>query len=281
MQHQEPRHNRSAALRVTSRPLGSPPDPADGPFAIERLTTLGHELNNLLDGSMRCLGLARRSLGLAQAGGEQVERARQQLETVYAALERMSDLVHAAMQGSASLIGSPTLNPKPPITIGEAVSHAIDVLTPEADELGIVMSLECAAGAEQIAVGPLYSVVLNALRNALESISRAGPDASGCVGGHVDVRVSAQPVPGADVDLLLIEIADDGHGLASPKQAVQAFDLGYSTKPGGLGVGLALAREVVREVGGSIDLRHRPDRINCSRPGAILKITYPVVRPKG
>jgi signal transduction histidine kinase len=280
MHHEDARYNPRKALRVSSRSCGSPPDPVDGPYAIERLTTLGHELNNLLDGSLRCLALARRSLGVAKAGGEQVERARQQLDTVYAALERMSDLVHAAMQGSASLIGSPTLNPKAPITIAEAVSHAVDVLTPEADELGVAISLEISAEAKSIPVGPLYSVVLNGLRNALESIGRAGPEASGCIGGHVDARVYAQPVPGADVDLLLIEIADDGQGLASPQQAVEAFDLGYSTKPGGLGVGLALAREVVREVGGSIDLRHRLDRISSPRPGAILKITYPVVRSK-
>ncbi len=276
MQHRDPRQPRPGTLRLSSRTQGSPPDPADGPYAIERITTLSHELRNLLDGSMRCLGLARRSLGAAGVGAEELEAARRQVETVYGALERMADLVHAAMKGSASVVGSPTMNPTRPITIAEAAAHAIDVLTPEADERKVTFDLRVSTEAMQVPSGPLYSVILNGLRNALEAIARAhhAPE----TGGRIDVLIGLQPLPGTDVDLLLIDIADDGQGLASDRDAVRALDFGISAKPGGLGVGLALARDVVREVGGSLELSRRPERIGAPRPGAVLKIVYPMVR---
>jgi signal transduction histidine kinase len=279
MQHQDPRQRQAGILRASSRPTGAPPDPADGPYAIERITTLTHELGNLLDGSMRCLGLARRSLSTAQAGAAELDRVRHHLQTVHTAMERMADLVHAAMQGSASLVGSPGLSPAHPITITDAAAHAVDVLTPEAEEAGITFDLRIAPGAETFPCGPLYSVILNALRNAIESIVRA--DQQRTRGGHIDILIATQPIPGTEVDLLLIDVIDDGRGFASDLDGLRAFDFGVSTKPGGLGIGLALAREVVREVGGSVELQRRPERIGSPRPGAIFKVVYPVVRKGG
>jgi signal transduction histidine kinase len=199
-----------------------------------------------------------------------------QLDTVALALERMSDLVHAAMKGSASVVGSPTMNPKQPISICDAASHAIDVVTPEADEAGITIELRASEEARMLPAGPLYSVVLNGLRNALEAIARVKQSRGGS--GKIDVDIARQPIPGTEVDLLIIEIADDGAGLASDGQGLRAFDFGFSTKPGGLGVGLALAREVVREAGGNVELNRRPERAGEARPGAVLKIVYPLVR---
>jgi signal transduction histidine kinase len=279
MQHQDPNRKSPGAIRVSSRSPGSPPDPADSPFAIERITTLSHELGNLLDGSMRCLRLARRSLAAPQCAVAELGRVQHQLATVYSALERMSDLVHAAMKGSASLVGSPSLTPTQPITIADAAAHAVDVLTPEAEELGVTIHLRIAPGADAMPCGPLYSVMLNALRNALESIARLDPACGRS--GHVDILISTQPIPGTEVDLLLIDILDDGCGLRSDVDGLRAFDLGVTSKPGGLGVGLALAREVVREVGGSAELNRRPERTGSVRPGAAFRVVYPVVHKGG
>jgi signal transduction histidine kinase len=276
MHQRDDKPAKGGGLRLTSRTPDVIPDPADGPFAIERLTTLAHELGNLLDGSMRCLGLARRSLAAARGGAAQMEVGLRQLDTVALALERMSDLVHAAMKGSASVVGSPTMNPKQPISICDAASHAIDVVTPEADEAGITIELRASEEARMLPAGPLYSVVLNGLRNALEAIARVKQSRGGS--GKIDVDIARQPIPGTEVDLLIIEIADDGAGLASDGQGLRAFDFGFSTKPGGLGVGLALAREVVREAGGNVELNRRPERAGEARPGAVLKIVYPLVR---
>lgn len=264
------------AIRHVSTGAGDAPDAADGPFAIERMAALGHELNNLLDGSMRCLGLARRSLSAAAAGQADVEKARRQVEAVYGALERMADLVNAAMRSSASVVGSPTLAPKNAIRVRDAVQHALDVLTPEAQERGIVLRLDLSAEAGEAPVGPLYSVVLNGLRNAIEAIAATGVRA-----GHVEVTGSMRPIedaPDDAIDLLTIDIRDDGRGLPKGLDPSRAFDLGYSTKPTSMGIGLALAREVVRDMGGTIDLLPRVSGTDSGRPGAILRISVPVAR---
>lgn len=269
-------------LRITQSPRGSPPDSADAPFAVDRLTALAHDLGNLLDGSMRCLSLARRAL-MKDGQDEQADAIRR-LETAYAAMERMADLVHAAMRGSGSVVGSPTLSPTRPITLEEAVSHAADVLFPEAEQRGIRITLSIAEPAASLPAGPLYSVLLNGIRNAVEAIARADPDERGLRPGLVEVAAAIRPPRASDdplIDTAVIEIRDDGRGFPGDGDPGRAFDLGFSTKPGSLGVGLALTREVVRELGGSVELVRRTDRPNSPRPGMILRIYYPVVRKEG
>src|SRR3954467_1961799 len=84
---------------------GERPDAADAPFALARLRILTHELNNLLDGSLRSLALARRSLALLPAHNAQTDSVSRYFETVFGALERMADIVNAAMRGTASVVG--------------------------------------------------------------------------------------------------------------------------------------------------------------------------------
>lgn len=266
-------------LRRSNRPAGDPPDAADGPFVLERMTALSHELNNLLDGSMRCLSLARRALTGDTSDQDQLDAARRRIETVYTAMERMADLVHAAMKGSASVVGSPNLCPKNPITIDEAIRHAAEVISPEAEERAVTIDIAIAPEIAQLPSGPIYSVIVNALRNALESIARTTTEKR--AGGRIEVSARLKALTPNDdpgIALVLIEVRDDGRGLPSVGDPNVAFDFGYSTKPGSLGVGLALSREVIREIGGMIELARRTDRTATPRPGAVLRICYPVVQ---
>src|SRR5205814_1865398 len=92
---------------------------------------------------------------------------------------------------------------------------------------------DIAPEAAGIPAGPLSSVVLNALRNAVESISRAQPRDTGVRAGRVDVVVRVKPVGPADdasVDLVLLEIRDDGQGIPGKDDPAKAFDFGFTTK---------------------------------------------------
>ena len=86
--NKQPSRTPGRAVRSPSWAAGDHPDAVDGPFVVERLTALTHDLANLLDGSMRCLGLARRALGreLAVVGVDEIEESRRQVDTVYGAL---------------------------------------------------------------------------------------------------------------------------------------------------------------------------------------------------
>lgn len=243
----------------------------DGDLAIasgERLAGVLHEVRNLLDGSLRYVLLARRTV--TEAGEDptgSLEQAARQLEVAAQAMQMMLGLTHAAMQGPGLAIGSMLLSEATPVTLSEAVRHALDVVRPMAEEHRVVLSQHVAPSLASCASGALYTVLLNGVRNGVESIARAGG------GGTVQVTMLPGGRPrgkkrgggGSGGEWVEIEIADDGEGTAR--------GVGRS---GGWGIGLALARSVVEEMGGELELRARPDGHDRSRPGAILRVVVPL-----
>jgi two-component system C4-dicarboxylate transport sensor histidine kinase DctB len=88
----------------------------------------------------------------------------------------------------------------------------------------------------------LEQVVINLVQNAIEAVD-----------GHSDGRVTltAALVDGS----IELTVADNGPGL-DPTVAASLFTPFASAKPEGLGLGLAIARDIAREFGG--DITHRP-----------------------
>ncbi len=252
------------------------PDAGLGLAHVERIDGLLHEFRNLLDGSLRYVLLARKNLVLGRAstpslGHEDADdepalvRAQRQLDVVVEAMEHMASLAHAALQGPGLSLGSVLLAGARPVTLAEVVAHAFDVVRPLAEEKRVALRASFATDVGQLAAGPVYAIVLNAVRNAVESIARAGG------GGAVDVRVVARGPSPRGVDTTTarrewfdIEIEDDGEGLGN--------------KPPGRGIGLAVARSVVEELGGTMELSTRPAREGArpGRRGALLRVSVPL-----
>jgi len=90
------------------------------------------------------------------------------------------------------------------------------------------------------------------LERALENLVRNAVQAAQASGGHVEVQASRS---GGSVEIL---IEDDGPGLAPDHpQQIRPF---YTTRPGGLGLGLPLARKIVLLHGGELELERREPR---------------------
>jgi signal transduction histidine kinase len=236
---------------------------------------LAHELGNILDGSLRCLGIAERALANPAPASDQGDEARRKLETVRASLERMAEIVDAAMKGAAGSLAPRPLLPHSPIELGEAIFHAVDVLTPAAEEHGIRIKACVSNGLGGVPAGSLYPVVVNGLRNAIEAVAAVGRRALKEAPGTVEIGAEW-----TEDGRVRIAIRDDGVG--PPNAAPEAlFTYGFSTKPEGGGIGLAIARSIVDELPeGSLRLFARADRPVGSRPGAILEVVFrPVPRP--
>src|SRR5262249_58582216 len=99
----------------------------------------------------------------------------------------------------------------------------------------------------------LQQVLLNLIMNAIEVMS--GVDAEPRVLGVSAERVSTTEV--------VVAVRDSGPGL-EPQSLARLFEAFYTTKPHGLGLGLAISRRIIEAHGGR--LGGEPN----VRPGAAL-----------
>ncbi|MEM0982521.1 MAG: HAMP domain-containing sensor histidine kinase [Planctomycetota bacterium] len=269
-------HDPSDDAPPSAETAHTPPE-TDGELP-DRLQALSHELRSMLDGSLRWLSLA--SKGLPEIGdgpaSEDLERTRRQLEHVRESLVQMTEIIAAAgrfdiatetaKKGYRSLVAS--------VTLREAIDHAIAVIRPEAAEMGVTIGISATDDVSDLSAGPMYSLILNGLRNALESIAQA----TGGQPGEGIIRVSLKRAHKDGRDVAELSISDDGVGPPALDETRTVFDVGYSTRTGECqtrGLGLSLSREIVRELGGSIELVEGKSK-NPLRPGAALRATWPI-----
>jgi signal transduction histidine kinase len=248
------------------------PTEADAPpFAAERLTALAHDLSGMIDGSMRWLAIAERTLPEEPgASAERLERARGQIELVRDTLARMALMVGAAMKSASVPLGSPLLGVGEGVSLAEAIDHAAEVLRPLAAEHGVEIALSIAPEAGVRPAGSLYSVVLNGVRNAVESIADL-PAGAASAGGRIEVI--ARRVEEDRAAWLEVVVEDDGPGLARGLTGEGALDYGTSTRGAGRGMGLAISAALVRGVRGDLRLEGRGGA--APRSGARLVARVP------
>jgi len=106
----------------------------------------------------------------------------------------------------------------------------------------------------------LEQVFVNLVMNAMDVMSGSPPDLR-----HITIRGE---IRGNDIE---ISVHDTGPGL--PANLVgKLFTPFVTTKPHGLGIGLAIAKTIVEAHGGSINARNHPDG------GAVFSVTVPISR---
>ena len=266
-----------APEKRTFRPPGvlESRDPSSGPIAADQLTTLAHDLSNMLDGSMRWLGLAAAALPEEERTRDldNLTKAREQIKTVHATLERMSSMVNAAMRSKSIPIGSSLLGVSSVVTIAMAIDHAVDVIRPLANQAGVRIDIRIDPRAGRLPAGPIYTVILNGLFNAVQSIAKTTKADSLDPGGLIDIVARVDSMR----EEIVIEILDDGIGLDSSVRNNKAFKHGTSTDGTHQGIGLSMAHQIVEQLEGIITLTERIERVGSNRPGALLKVCIPSV----
>lgn len=214
------------------------------------LEHLAHELNSLLDGSLRSLALARDALE-----SETSVSIAARLETAHQALRAMSDLLERAMQKPESgldILGSHRL-------LGDEIKAALEALKPFAQENDIIFTLNFSENSPDPVSGLLAPVIANGLRNAVEAIAIRPQQ-----GGRVDISVNLEQ------DNLHIRISDNGVGLNSGKHSGDTTPTPPSP-PASHGIGLELCRNIITSLGGKLSLTNKPDT-----EGAQLIIEVPL-----
>ena len=102
----------------------------------------------------------------------------------------------------------------------------------------------------------LRGVLLNLLKNAAEAMEAAR-------GGRIEVEARGEG------ERVVVEVRDEGKGLDGVDRE-QLFRPFFTTKEGGTGLGLVIARSAMEAAGGTLALRPREDR-----QGAVARVELP------
>jgi signal transduction histidine kinase len=150
------------------------------------------------------------------------------------------------------------------LDIGDLVSQVARLVSSDAILRNVSIRLELAPGLPPVCGDrvQLQQVVLNLLMNGLDAMRESGE------GERTLVLRTLRTDPPATV---VVAVEDSGLGIdkADLEHVFHAF---YTTKPEGLGMGLAIARSIVEAHGGRLEVRNNPER------GATFSFTLPAIK---
>jgi signal transduction histidine kinase len=149
---------------------------------------------------------------------------------------------------------------KQAVHIGDAILEVLALTRSETEKAAITIRTEWPDDLPLVQADrvQLQQVVLNLILNSLESINRAG-------GGPREISIQASRSGAGDVQ---VAISDSGAGL-DEKSLQHMFDAFYTTKQGGMGLGLTISQSIVEAHGGRLWATARQPR------GASLLFTLP------
>jgi signal transduction histidine kinase len=206
-----------------------------------RVTTMGqfaasiaHEVSQPLAAVALHAGAA---LNWLQQQPPQRARARQALEMVLYSAGRAGNMVRG-IRAMARKTG-PELAL---FDVDEAVRETLSLMRAELQGLGILVDTDLGLDGRQLRAdrAQLQQVIMNLVLNAIDALAA------------VDTRqrrlaLRSRHAAGA----LQICVTDNGSGIA-PGAAARLFEALFSTKPGGMGMGLSISRAIVEAHGGQL-----------------------------
>jgi PAS domain S-box-containing protein len=198
-------------------------------------SSLAHELNQPLTAILSSAQAARRLLGGRPPDLEEVRRA----------LDDLVDDGRRAAQIVASLRemvrrGSPA---RRPADINEVVRDTLRLCRPVAPEGEARVRTRLGRAVPHVLMDPvqIQQVVSNLVANARQATAGASPETAG-----IGVETAYRPGTG-----VVVAVSDRGPGVPAG-DLDRVFEAFYTTRPDGLGLGLAICRSIVEAHGGKI-----------------------------
>jgi signal transduction histidine kinase len=272
--------------RAMERFAADPEDPSAGVHPSGRRDEIGRAEVQLdrMQGELRAALSSRARLA---ALGEAVAKINHDLRNMLTSAQIASERL-AALNDPQVTQAMPRLER----ALDRAVKLATDVLTygkteeaaPDARSLPLEPALQAAAEearlsddkvrlvsmvdpADQVTADPdqLHRILVNLMRNAREAVEQQ-PDRT--TPGAIEVSLSQED------GVSLIRLADDGPGVSERARERLFQPFAGSTRPGGAGLGLAIARELAQGHGGDLSLAETSDR------GSVFELRLPGAPPR-
>jgi len=148
-------------------------------------------------------------------------------------------------------------------SLAEAVSDSLSLLDHELRRENVDVVLQLDPHVPPVRVEPIQikQIVLNLIRNAIEAVSV--PESTR---REITLRAFVR-----DEKEAVLVVSDTGPGI-DPEYERKIFEPFYSTKDGGMGMGLAICTSILNAYGGQITARRRP------KGGAEIRVSLPLAR---
>jgi signal transduction histidine kinase len=205
----------------------------------EMSSTVAHEVRNPLNAI--AMSVQRLQRELPAPGAALSERGCEELGELLSVMEAETRRINQSVQQFLDYARPPRLNPQP-ADLAALVAGLVESRRPLAEARAVTLSADTAqARNATVDVDQLRQALDNVLRNAIEATPAGGR-----------VAVSARTTGRESV----VEVSDSGEGIA-PEILPRIFDLYFTTKPEGTGVGLAITQQILTAHGGTVDVESR------------------------
>lgn len=196
------------------------------------------------------LGIMRSSADVLLREPSLSEDGREVLGFIISETERLNKLVTALIDAAR-----PRLPNKIPLDLQAHLQHVCNMLHKQADSKQITLSLQAEAPVTLPAdQDQMTQVLINLILNAIQILPAAGK-----------VAITLQ----ADHQQAYLTVADNGPGIP-PAQQTHLFEAFFTQRAGGVGLGLAVVKQIIEAHGGKISYRTSPWQ------GAQFDITLPI-----
>ena len=221
----------------------------------ERLAGIGkfaskiaHELNNPLDGILRYLNLAIRSIEQ-----ENFDKPKEYLVQCRQGLMRMVQILRELLEYSRNNYALA----EEPVALEKIIQESIKTIEAKLDRANIQITCNFLMELPKVRSGNLFQVFCNLVKNAFDSM----PD-----GGELTISTRLE-----SNNTILIEFRDTGSGF-DPKDKEVLFEPFFTTKDKGKGTGLGLSicRDIIERYQGRITAE------NATETGSIFTIYLPL-----
>jgi PAS domain S-box-containing protein len=186
-----------------------------------------------------------------------VDEVRELTKGMVADARRASDII-ARIRGVATRRGlEPIL-----LSLDDVIDEALLFLRHEVESRGVAVQHFPALGPQKVRADrtQLQQVIVNLAVNAMQAMAQAGS-----TNRSITIRTIAP-----DAARLRCSVEDSGPGI-EPRHETRLFDSFFSTKDGGMGMGLRICRSVIEAHGGRIEADN-----GSSHGGARFSFTLPV-----